>query len=84
MTSSKLPVYFISHAGGANIPVTIYNVEEYINLTLDFTVGQGIRAQVSSFREGFNSVFSIQNLAGFRSGELVGLFGSGEEDWSYE
>ncbi|KAG0006623.1 Ubiquitin fusion degradation protein 4 [Entomortierella chlamydospora] len=70
--------------GGANIPVTIYNVEEYINLTLDFTVGQGIQAQVSSFREGFNSVFSIQNLAGFRSGELVGLFGSGEEDWSYE
>ncbi|KAF9361495.1 Ubiquitin fusion degradation protein 4 [Mortierella sp. AD094] len=70
--------------GGANIPVTIYNVEEYINLTLDFTVGRGIQAQVSSFREGFNNVFSIQNLAGFRSGELVGLFGSGEEDWSYE
>ncbi|KAF9202177.1 Ubiquitin fusion degradation protein 4 [Haplosporangium sp. Z 27] len=70
--------------GGANIPVTIYNVEEYISLTLEFTVGRGIEAQLRSFREGFNSVFSIQNLAGFRSGELVSLFGAGEEDWSYE
>ncbi|KAF9109166.1 Ubiquitin fusion degradation protein 4 [Mortierella sp. AM989] len=71
-------------SGGSNIPVTIYNVEEYISLTLDFTVGRGIEAQVAAFREGFNNVFSIQNLAGFRSGELVSLFGSGEEDWSYE
>ncbi|KAF8935048.1 Ubiquitin fusion degradation protein 4 [Dissophora ornata] len=71
-------------AGGSDIPVTIYNVEEYINLTVDMTVGHGIEAQIAAFKAGFNSVFAIQDLAGFRSEELVGLFGSGEEDWSYE
>ncbi|KAF9276611.1 Ubiquitin fusion degradation protein 4 [Mortierella alpina] len=71
-------------SGGANIPVTIYNVEEYIDLAVDMTVGRGIQAQVAAFQEGFNRVFSIQDLAGFRSEELVNLFGSGEEDWSYE
>ncbi|KAG0213076.1 Ubiquitin fusion degradation protein 4 [Mortierella sp. GBA30] len=71
-------------SGGANIPVTIYNVEEYIQLTVDMTVGRGVQAQVAAFQEGFNKVFPIQDLAGFRSAELVNLFGSGEEDWSYE
>ncbi|KAF9908784.1 Ubiquitin fusion degradation protein 4 [Linnemannia zychae] len=71
-------------AGGANIPVTIYNVEEYIQLTVDMTVGRGVEAQVAAFKDGFNCVFSIQDLTGFRSEELVRLFGSGDEDWSYE
>ncbi|KAF9340444.1 Ubiquitin fusion degradation protein 4 [Linnemannia elongata] len=71
-------------AGGTNIPVTIYNVEEYIQLTVDMTVGRGVEAQAAAFRDGFNCVFSIQDLAGFRSEELVRLFGSGDEDWSYE
>lgn len=64
--------------------MTIYNVEEYINLTVDMTVGQGVEAQVEAFKSGFNCVFDIQNLSGFRSVELVNLFGSGDEDWSYE
>ncbi|KAF9136537.1 Ubiquitin fusion degradation protein 4 [Mortierella sp. GBA39] len=71
-------------AGGTNIPVTIYNVEEYIQLTVDMTVGRGVEAQAAAFRDGFNCVFSIQDLTGFRSEELVRLFGSGDEDWSYE
>ncbi|KAI7823580.1 hypothetical protein BC939DRAFT_451413 [Gamsiella multidivaricata] len=71
-------------ARGSNIPVTIYNVEEYIELTLDMTVGRGIEAQIAAFQAGLNCVFAIQNLAGFRSEELVNLFGSGKEDWSYE
>ncbi|KAG0378953.1 Ubiquitin fusion degradation protein 4 [Mortierella sp. AD032] len=70
--------------GGANIPVTIYNVEEYIQLTVDMTVGRGVEAQVAAFKDGFNCVFSIHDLTGFRSEELVRLFGSGDEDWSYE
>lgn len=64
--------------------MTIYNVEEYIQLTVDMTVGRGVEAQAAAFRNGFNCVFSIQDLAGFRSEELVRLFGSGDEDWSYE
>lgn len=64
--------------------MTIYNVEEYIQLTVDMTVGRGVEAQAAAFRDGFNCVFSIQDLTGFRSEELVKLFGSGDEDWSYE
>ncbi|KAF9196772.1 Ubiquitin fusion degradation protein 4 [Haplosporangium sp. Z 11] len=71
-------------SGGINIPVTIYNVEEYIQLTVDMTVGRGIEAQVAAFKDGFNCVFAIQDLVGFRSEELVTLFGSGDEDWSFE
>lgn len=59
-------------------------MEEYIGLAVDMTVGQGVEAQVTAFKSGFNCVFDIQNLAGFRSEELVNLFGSGDEDWSYE
>lgn len=59
-------------------------MEEYIALAVDMTVGRGIEAQVAAFKDGFNCVFAIQDLAGFRSEELVNLFGSGEEDWSYE
>ncbi|KAF9584211.1 Ubiquitin fusion degradation protein 4, partial [Lunasporangiospora selenospora] len=70
--------------GGSNIPVTIYNVEEYIRLTVDMTIGSGVEAQVAAFRRGFNLVFPIQDLRGFRSEELATLFGAGEEDWSYE
>ncbi|KAF9924677.1 Ubiquitin fusion degradation protein 4 [Linnemannia zychae] len=70
--------------GGSNIPVTIYNVEEYIQLTVDMTVGRGVEAQIAAFKDGFNCVFSIHDLRGFRSEELVRLFGAGDEDWSYE
>jgi hypothetical protein len=48
------------------------------------TVGRGVESQVAAFKDGFNCVFSIQDLTGFRSEELVRLFGSGDEDWSYE
>lgn len=64
--------------------MTIYNIEEYIQLTLDMTMGRGVEAQVASFKSGFNCVFPIHDLAGFRSEELVRLFGSGEEDWSFD
>ena len=64
--------------------MTIYNIEEYIQLTLEMTVGSGVEAQVASFKSGFNCVFPIHDLAGFRSEELVRLFGSGEEDWAHE
>ncbi|KAG0045276.1 Ubiquitin fusion degradation protein 4 [Gryganskiella cystojenkinii] len=70
--------------GGDSIPVTIYNIDEYIQLTLEMTMGCGVETQVAAFKSGFNCVFSIQDLAGFRSEELVRLFGSGEEDWSFE
>lgn len=70
--------------GGKNIDVTIDNVEEYIDLVVDFTIGRGIKRQIDAFKEGFSKVFPYEALCAFTADELVMLFGKSEEDWSYE
>ncbi|KAI5814137.1 putative ubiquitin-protein ligase Ufd4 [Pyronema omphalodes] len=69
---------------GANTPVTIYNVEEYIGKVIDMTVGSGVKRQVEAFRAGFTEVFPYNALRSFTPSELVMLFGRTEEDWSLE
>ncbi|KAI8973176.1 hypothetical protein BDF20DRAFT_630803 [Mycotypha africana] len=72
--------------GGADIPVTIYNVEEYIELLLDAIAGSGISEQVKAFIEGFNGLFPIEDLKLLTSAELVSLFGGNGQDnvdWSF-
>merc|ERR1712141_334892 len=44
---------------GDNELVTIANVEDYLNLTLDFALNKGIKKQMDAFRSGFNLVFPI-------------------------
>jgi E3 ubiquitin-protein ligase TRIP12 len=70
-------------AGGSDIPVTINNIEEYIELLQDIIAGSGISQQVAAFREGFNCLFAIDDLRLLTYSELVSLFGKAEEDWSY-
>lgn len=70
---------------GAEIYVTIDNVEDYYNKALEFYLDLGIRQQVLStaflfqiclqfkivsFREGFNSVFPLSSLAIFNAEEV--------------
>lgn len=69
--------------GGTEIPVTINNVEEYIELLQDSIAGSGISQQIAAFREGFNCLFAIDDLKLLTHSELVSLFGKAEEDWSY-
>ncbi|KAK9761025.1 Ubiquitin fusion degradation protein 4 [Basidiobolus ranarum] len=69
---------------GANVTVTIQNVEEYFNGVLEYTVGSGIAKKVAAFRDGFNTVFPLKHLNAFSPEELVMLFGQAEEDWSSE
>ncbi|KAI7870841.1 hypothetical protein BDF14DRAFT_1770296 [Spinellus fusiger] len=70
-------------SGGKEIPVTISNVEEYIELLKDALVGSGISQQLVAFRKGFNGLFAIDDLKVLTYQELVALFGKASEDWSY-
>ncbi|KAI0887946.1 uncharacterized protein GGS22DRAFT_154627 [Annulohypoxylon maeteangense] len=71
-------------AGGSHIPVTIYNVESYLEKVIDMTLSRGVKRQVEAFRGGFSQVFPYSALSAFTPDELVALFGRVEEDWSLE
>lgn len=69
---------------GSNVPLTIENVDQYVDLVIDMTLGSGVRRQVDAFRTGFSQVFPYSALRAFTPNELVMLFGQAEEDWSIE
>jgi E3 ubiquitin-protein ligase TRIP12 len=69
---------------GAQIKVSIDNVDLYIDRVLDMTLGGGVRRQIDAFRAGFSQVFPYSALSSFTPDELVTLFGRSEEDWSLE
>eukprot|EP00054_Salpingoeca_dolichothecata_P027304 m.199673 g.199673 ORF g.199673 m.199673 type:complete len:1952 (-) comp25923_c0_seq1:47-5902(-) len=56
--------------GGGEIPVTIDNVEEYIQLMTNFTLVDGVRRQMTAFRQGFESVFPLSSLQLFTPPEI--------------
>ncbi|KAF7596261.1 Ubiquitin fusion degradation protein 4 [Aspergillus hancockii] len=69
---------------GSDIPVTIENVDLYVERVVDMTLSTGVQRQVEAFREGFSQVFPYPALRTFTPTELVMLFGRAEEDWSIE
>ncbi|EEP76421.1 conserved hypothetical protein [Uncinocarpus reesii 1704] len=69
---------------GADISVTLENVQLYVDKVIDMTLGIGVRSQIDAFRSGFSQVFSYSALKAFTPNELVMLFGQVEEDWSIE
>ena len=69
---------------GSDTPVTIDNVDAYVNSVVDYTLGSGVQKQVEAFRAGFSLVFPYTALRAFTPDELVMLFGQTEEDWSLE
>ncbi|RMX82009.1 hypothetical protein D0869_06376 [Hortaea werneckii] len=70
--------------GGANTNVTMDNVNQYIRLVIEFTLGTGVQRQIDAFRSGFSQVFPYGALKAFTPDELVMLFGRVQEDWSLE
>ena len=42
--------------GGADVEVSLDNVEEYVEATLSWALETGIRRQMEAFRAGFNQV----------------------------
>jgi E3 ubiquitin-protein ligase TRIP12 len=71
-------------ADGANTPVTIDNVDTYVEKVIDFTLGSGVQRQADAFRAGFTEVFPYSALKAFTPDELVMLFGRADEDWTLE
>ncbi|KAL2839602.1 hypothetical protein BJY01DRAFT_250414 [Aspergillus pseudoustus] len=69
---------------GSDVPVTINNVDLYVDRVVDMTLGSGVQAQVEAFRTGFSQVFPYSALQTFTPSELVMLFGRAEEDWTIE
>ncbi|CAF1314917.1 unnamed protein product [Adineta steineri] len=67
--------------GGKDCLVTIYNLDQYVNLVVYWTLVEGVRRQFESFRDGFNSIFPIHHLKCFYPDELHQVFcGSGSTD----
>lgn len=70
-------------SNGANVCVNINNVDLFISKVVDATLHGGIIQQTKAFMEGFSKVFPINSLVIFSPQELLDLFGSADEDWSY-
>lgn len=67
---------------GRDIPVTIYNLDEYLKLVLDWTLVTGVSRQIDAFREGFNHVFSLTSMQQFYSHEMdMFLCGANNQKW---
>ncbi|KAI5475050.1 E3 ubiquitin-protein ligase TRIP12, partial [Pseudohyphozyma bogoriensis] len=80
-----LPGYDIElKAGGRDIAVDMWNLEEYISLVIDWTLRKGVMLQVKEFKSGFSSVFPVRDLQSFTASELVMMTGALDEDWSVE
>lgn len=70
---------------GANIDVTINNVEEYCNLTINFCLQEGISKQLMAFHRGFCEVFPLNKLAAFTPEEIRKMLcGEQNPEWTRE
>ena len=70
--------------GGADLILTIRNVEEYVCLIYDKLVN-GQKCLIDSFKTGFNKVFPVENLKCFTSTELEEVIcGCSQESWDME
>ncbi|XP_026465706.1 E3 ubiquitin-protein ligase Ufd4 isoform X4 [Ctenocephalides felis] len=70
---------------GADIEVTIENLEQYSDLTISFCLDEGIRKQLDAFHKGFSQVFPMEKLSAFSSQEIrVMLCGDQHPQWTRE
>lgn len=68
--------------GGKDTTVTADSLSQYIQLLSHWLLYESVYRQMEAFREGFESVFSIDNLAMFLPEEMDALFcGSQESCW---
>jgi E3 ubiquitin-protein ligase HECTD1 len=70
---------------GNNIDVTIDNVEEYCDLTVNYCLQDGIAKQLQAFHKGFNEVFPLNKLAAFSPDEARKMLcGEQQPEWTRE
>ncbi|KAI4349199.1 hypothetical protein L6164_009821 [Bauhinia variegata] len=63
--------------------VNMRNLEDYISLIVDATVGSGISRQVEAFNSGFNQVFLIEHLHIFNEQEVERLLCGEHDSWAF-
>eukprot|EP01017_Pseudomicrothorax_dubius_P044457 TRINITY_DN7512_c0_g2_i2.p1 TRINITY_DN7512_c0_g2~~TRINITY_DN7512_c0_g2_i2.p1 ORF type:complete len:290 (+),score=78.35 TRINITY_DN7512_c0_g2_i2:193-1062(+) len=67
---------------GPDMPVTVSNLDQYINLTVRYLLSETIKAQAFHFRRGFERVFTLSSLRLFSASEIEKLYcGAGLEKW---
>jgi len=70
---------------GENIDLTSQNVDEFIRLTKSLYMGEGIAAQITAFKKGFNEFFPISHLRIFANNEIdKALCGASQHSVSWE
>ncbi|CAI4227539.1 unnamed protein product [Auanema sp. JU1783] len=71
--------------GGADMDVTLDNVDIYVEKCTDFYLNSGIIEQMKAFREGFDKVFPLKALRSYSPEEVQRLI-SGEQcpEWTRE
>ncbi|XP_070495105.1 E3 ubiquitin-protein ligase Ufd4 isoform X2 [Chironomus tepperi] len=87
LPSSKVYGYSAAELipNGANIDVTINNVEEYCDLTIKFCLQEGIAKQLDAFHKGFCEVFNLNKLAAFTPSEARKMIcGEQNPEWTRE
>ena len=68
---------------GADIEVTMENLEEYSDMTVNFCLDKGISRQLEAFYKGFSMVFPLEKLAAFSPDEMrVMLCGDQNPQWT--
>jgi len=68
---------------GINTVLTLDNITEYLDLTVEYTLYRTVQPQIIAFREGFNSVLPIEFLQFFKATELENLIcGNKQEVWN--
>eukprot|EP00818_Percolomonas_sp_WS_P008358 CAMPEP_0117439754 /NCGR_PEP_ID=MMETSP0759-20121206/2726_1 /TAXON_ID=63605 /ORGANISM="Percolomonas cosmopolitus, Strain WS" /LENGTH=1495 /DNA_ID=CAMNT_0005231475 /DNA_START=707 /DNA_END=5194 /DNA_ORIENTATION=- len=68
--------------GGSDIDVTIWNLEDFLEMTADWLLRIGVKEQVESLREGFSALVHPKNLFLFSHGELETLFAGEDKKWT--
>jgi hypothetical protein len=85
MLDFTLPGYpeFELIENGSTMSVNKENVEQYVDLVIDATVGRGVQNQIQAFKEGFERFIPTHFFDCFTVDE-IGLIVGGEENqnWS--
>ncbi|XP_047337060.1 E3 ubiquitin-protein ligase UPL4 [Impatiens glandulifera] len=75
------PEHYLSSASDPQL-VNESNLEEYVNLIVDATIGDGISKQIEAFKTGFNQVFHMSHLQVLSEEELEHLLCGERGQWT--
>jgi E3 ubiquitin-protein ligase TRIP12 len=84
MLDFTLPGYpeFELMANGSNVSVTKDNIQSYVDLVIEATVGSGVHSQIQSFKSGFETFIPTHFFDCF-SVDDIGMIIGGEENQNW-